>query len=101
MSEALLEIGEEQLRTVLDGIPARVALLDRTRRHCYVNQEYARFVGRERDAILGRTVAEVLGAPAFELLRPHGERALAGETVRWSGWLPYGDDANPRFVQRV
>ena len=38
-STAKLEVA--QLRAVLDSIPARIALIDRARRHRYVNQEYA------------------------------------------------------------
>ncbi|MFZ1426017.1 MAG: PAS domain S-box protein [Geminicoccaceae bacterium] len=88
-----------QLGAILDGIPARIALLDRDRRHRYVNQEYARFVGQTPPALLGRTVADVLGAAAFATVRPLGDRALAGETVCWDGWLPYDDGADLRFVQ--
>lgn len=91
------------MRAVLDAIPARIALLDRERRHCYVNQEYAAFVGKPPEEILGRTVAQVIGAAAYALVRRNGARALAGETVRWEGWLPYraGGSEEARFVQRV
>jgi PAS domain S-box-containing protein len=102
-----LFVGEAQLRVILDGIPARVALYDRDRRHCYVNQEYASFVGRAPEAILGRTLLEVMGRetyarlqPYYEQLRPHSERALAGEASRWEGWLPYSAQGEPCFVQR-
>src|SRR5271166_5006811 len=93
----------EELRTVLDSIPARIALLDRGRRHRFVNREYAAFVGKPADAILGRTVAQVFGAAAYARVRRYGTQALAGETVRWEGWLPYraGDHEELRFVQRV
>jgi two-component system NtrC family sensor kinase len=88
-----------QLRRVLDAIPARVSLMDRDQRHCYVNKEYAEFAGRPVDEILGRTVAEVLGASAYDALMAQAERALAGETVRWKGWLPFAN--GNRLVQRV
>src|SRR3954447_4521922 len=96
---ALSDVGEFQLRAVLDSIPARVALIDRERRHLYVNQEYARFLGRDPAAVFGHRVSDVIGQAAFEVVRPLGERALAGETVRWDGWLPYAD--GQRFVQRI
>ena len=95
-----IEIGEVQLRIVLDSIPARAAVLDRGRRHRYANLEYQRFTGRPNDKIIGQTVAEVIGAEAAARTLPLCERALAGETVEWSGWLPYDDGARPRFVQR-
>jgi two-component system NtrC family sensor kinase len=74
-------------------------LLDREQRHCYVNAEYAELVGRPVDEILGRTAAELLGTAAYDSLRPHAERALAGETVHWEGWLPF--DRGGRIVQRA
>src|SRR5262249_21758768 len=80
-------------------IPARVSLLDRDQRHCYVNKEYAELAGRPVDEILGRTVAEILGPAAYDSLRPQSERALAGETVRSGGWLPFASGS--RLVQRV
>jgi two-component system NtrC family sensor kinase len=90
---------DAQLRLVLESIPARVSLIDREQRHCYVNKEYAELAGRPVDEILGRTVAEVLGKDAYDLLRPHSARALAGDTVRWEGWLPFPHGG--RIVQRV
>src|SRR5438105_977899 len=97
---APLEVGEAQLRMVLDCMPARAAVLDRARVHWYANLEYQRFAGRRNDEIVGRTVAEVIGVEAAQRTKPLCERALAGETVEWSGWLPYDDGARPRYVQR-
>ena len=94
------EVGEVQLRAILDTIPARVAFIDRQRRHRYVNHEYMMLVGRPESEILGRTVAEVLGDEVFEQLRTFGERALAGETVRWEGWLNY-PLVGERYAQRI
>src|SRR3954451_24305247 len=106
-SRVQLDVGEAQLRAILDSIPARVALLDRDRRHCYLNREYPSFVGRAAEEILGRSVAEILGKEAFAAyqrdyapLQPFGERALAGEAGRWEGWLPDTARGELCFVQR-
>ena len=92
--------GGSELRMLLDSVPARVALLDRNRRHWYVNQDYARFVGRPVEEILGRTVQELVGEAPYAELRPLGARALAGEVVRWEGWMPHHVSREPLFVQR-
>jgi PAS domain S-box-containing protein len=92
--------GEPQLRILLDNIPARVALLDRERRHCYVNQEYIQYVGRPMDEILGRTVAEIIGGQSFAGFHGLSDKALAGEVVRWEGWMPHHDTGEARFIQR-
>jgi two-component system NtrC family sensor kinase len=92
-------ITEAHLRAVFDSIPTRIALLDRARRYRYVNREYIEFAGRPAGEILGRTIAEVLAEEAFVDFDPQGERALAGETVLWSGWLEYRQGR--RYLQRI
>ena len=87
--EDLPELDAQQLRAVLDTSLARMAYLDRSRRHRYVNPEYAAFMGYRQQELLGRTVAEVLGEEAAALTEPLATRALAGETVRWEGWMTY------------
>ena len=95
-----LVAGAAELRMLLDSVPARVALLDRNRRHWYVNQDYARFVGRPVEEILGRTVQEIVGEAPYAELLPLGARALAGEVVRWEGWMPHHASKTPLYVQR-
>jgi two-component system NtrC family sensor kinase len=80
-------------------MPARVSLLDRNQIHCYANAEYAQLADRPVSEILGRSAAEILGPAAYEALRPDAERALAGETVRWEGWMTFS--RGHRLVQRV
>jgi two-component system NtrC family sensor kinase len=95
-----LVAGEAELRMLLDSVPARVALLDRNRRHWYVNQNYASFVGRPVKEILGRTVHDIIGIGPYDELLPLGPRALAGEVVHWQGWMPHHESNEPLFVQR-
>lgn len=87
-------------RSVLDRALTRVAFMDRDRRHRYANPEYATFMGVSVDAIVGRTVEEVLGPEAARMLAPLAEKALAGETVRWLGWMTYSGGRR-RYVERV
>lgn len=98
--EALPDLEAAQLRALLDASLARIAYLDRERRHRYVNPEYAAFIGRPTEDILGRTVAEVLGDAGEALTRPLAERALAGEAVRWEGWMAY-PNGRRHFVERA
>jgi PAS domain S-box-containing protein len=98
-------ISEAQLHLVLDSTPARIALVDRSGRHCYVNQAYCDRVGRPAGEIVGRTIRDIVGAAVFDQLRPDtthelaGRRALDGETVHWEGWLNYPQ--GPRYDQRI
>jgi two-component system NtrC family sensor kinase len=96
----LPEMTETLFRGVLDRTLARIAFLDRDRVHRYVNPEYASFIGLPIDAVIGRSIPDVLGEAAAKQLKPLGERALAGETVRWLGWLEYPGERR-RYVERV
>jgi len=58
-------IGWAQVRAVFDSTPMRIALLDRDRRYLYANPEYVSFAGKLIEAILGRTVPEVLEEETF------------------------------------
>ena len=95
----LLQAAHAHLTTVLDCIPGRVALLDREERHRYVNREYADFVRIPALQLIGMTRAEVIGKRAAARLRPIAQRALAGETVHWRGWVSYRQGR--RHVERV
>lgn len=100
-----LNITEADLRTMLDTIPARLALVDREGRHCYVNAAYWAYLRQPPEAVLGRTIREVIGDEAYARMRPDPihrtlfDRALAGETGVWEGWLGYLE--GERYVHRT
>jgi two-component system NtrC family sensor kinase len=79
----------ELLRGVLDAAPARVCVISRDRRYLYVNREFAEFAGRPVEEILGLTTHELIGPELAEKLLPISDRALAGETVSFEGWVDY------------
>jgi PAS domain S-box-containing protein len=64
-----------------NAMPALIAYLDTSVRYVWVNDTYGRWFGRSREEILGRHAAEVLGPAAWAAVKPHAERALAGEEV--------------------
>src|SRR5947209_612359 len=101
----MLQVNETHLRGVLDSIPAPIALVDHAGRHCYLNEAYRAQVGKPLDEIIGRKIEEIVGAEAYARMRPgdsqqpYMDRARAGETVNWEGWLGYPD--GQRYVQRI
>src|SRR5262245_8405597 len=80
---------EEQLRFVANAVPALLGYLDTGARYLWVNESYRRWFGHAPDEIRGRHVQEVLGAAAWELLRPYVERVLRGEAVTFETRVPY------------
>ena len=74
---------EAKLRLFTDNIPVAVAYLDTQRRYVFVNRAFCEGRGVARDAVIGRTAAEVLGAKTADELEPMARRVLAGETATY------------------
>ncbi|MBK6940711.1 MAG: response regulator [Planctomycetes bacterium] len=72
----------ETLQLVIDAAPASIGYLDRELRFRWVNRAYADWHGSARDAMLGRTLDEVVGTKRAQRTAALLRRALAGETVR-------------------
>ncbi len=73
----------DQLRAILNGLPAVVAYWDRDLRNVMANEAFAELFGWEAGAMVGRACREILGG---ELYRRHVafiQRALAGEAQQF------------------
>ena len=92
-----LEQREAELRLIADAVPALISYIDGEQRYRFVNQAYADWFGRSREAVQGRTVREVVGAEAYEVVADHLGKALAGERAVFQTVLPSRDGA-ARFV---
>lgn len=74
---------EQQLQIVTDTMSAPVTRCSRDLRYLWVSKPYADWIGRPAEEIVGRPIREVIGAEAFAKLRPHFDRVLRGEQVRY------------------
>ncbi len=88
-AEAALRESEERLRLIADALPALISYVDREERYRFANATYEQWFGLPRDQVIGRPVAEVLGTAAYEQVREHLHRALAGERVHYLAHMPY------------
>ncbi|HVJ24455.1 MAG TPA: PAS domain-containing sensor histidine kinase, partial [Burkholderiales bacterium] len=110
--------GENELRIVLDAMPAAAVHCRRDQTFQWVNPLYASWVGRPVERIVGRKLAEVIGADAMREIEPQVQRVLKGERVqyerltrfpglgeRWlswaytpttDGWVAIGTDIHDR-----
>ncbi|MCD0422987.1 response regulator [Rubrivivax sp. JA1024] len=80
---SVFEPGEHPLARLSGETPAMlVAYWDRALRLRFANQAYLDWYGLERDAVLGRTMGEVLGAEVPVRRREALDRVLAGEVVQ-------------------
>ncbi|MBK9135628.1 MAG: PAS domain S-box protein [Betaproteobacteria bacterium] len=90
--------GEAFLRMVTDGLPVRIAYLDTARRFRFVNAAHCRRFGLAREAILGRTRAELgVGGPAAARVEAAIDAALAGAERRLEYEEPV--DGEPRWIE--
>ena len=64
---------------IADSLPVMIAYLDAKQRYLFLNRTLADWLEQSRKAILGRTMAEVIGKEAYKYRRPMVEAALRGE----------------------
>lgn len=73
---------------IVAATPDAVALLDRNYVYLAVNAEYLRRTGAPREAIVRRSVGEIMGEGVFQtLLKDKLDRCLAGELVQHQSWF--------------
>ena len=88
----------ERLDTILEHTTNVVFMKDLEDRYLLVNEAFASMVGRDRDAILGRTTAAVHGEAVADRFRDHDAAAIeAGEPKQFEERYPT-PDGDRRFV---
>jgi diguanylate cyclase (GGDEF)-like protein/PAS domain S-box-containing protein len=78
------QLQENLLRTLADNVPAMIAYYEPQNMRCvFANRRYAESNGWTVDAVIGKTVREVIGEEAWQLIKPHVERVHKGEKVEY------------------
>lgn len=72
---------DELLRLIVDNAPLMVAYYDNEMRCRFANRRYSDYFGCQERPIIGKSLAEVIGAEAFRIAHPYWQRAYAGEQV--------------------
>ena len=80
---------EHQLDLISRRLPALVSYINAERRYVWCNEEYTRWFGLSREAIVGRTMEEVLGAQAWRKIEPQVAASLDGKVVEYESEVPY------------
>ncbi len=78
---------------ILDSISEPTSFVDKHYRYLYVNNAYCNNFGREKNEIIGLTVAELVGADNFEKkIKPHIDQCFSGKKVAYEfrGLFPGG-----------
>jgi len=87
-AERALALSEAKLRGVTDNLPALVSHMDSQERFTFVNSAVREWWGMEPDALLGRTMREVVGETVYPIAQAPLKRALAGERVEFDVQRP-------------
>src|SRR5690606_29830723 len=84
----------EELRLVTDHADVLLAHCDTEARYLFVNRGYTRRFKRSPQEVLGKTIAEVVGASAYRVIAPYVAQVLKGEPVTFEIEVPYRELGN-------
>jgi len=89
-----------QFHRVSNAVPVAIAYYERDGYVCrYANEGYAQMFGHDQQSILGRTVTQVIGEAAAQLIQPRVDHVVSTmEAVRYERQLP-GADGQTRFIE--
>ncbi|HEU0204231.1 MAG TPA: ATP-binding protein, partial [Burkholderiaceae bacterium] len=75
---------EEELRLLMDAVPALISHTDRDERYLFANRALAEVYGLRPEDMIGKTRCEIVGDAVYEYVKPYLQRALAGERVSYT-----------------
>jgi diguanylate cyclase (GGDEF)-like protein/PAS domain S-box-containing protein len=82
-----LTVSQDDLRTILNALPAMVGYWDVELRNQMANDAYVEYVGLTPQQLRGMHISDVQGPETFAKHHPHMLRALAGEPQVFDGTL--------------
>ncbi|MEH2072103.1 MAG: PAS domain S-box protein [Nostoc sp.] len=88
-SEAALRDREQELRLITDALPALISYVDINQRYQFVNRRFEVLFCCSRNEILGKSIRELLGETAYQIVQVYVNRVLAGESVTYEAEMPY------------
>jgi PAS domain S-box-containing protein len=94
---AALQQSQQRLETITNTLPVLISHVDSDRRYQFVNRAYEDWFGYDP---AGRKVIDVVGASAYEKVRPYMDAAFQGETVSYETEVNLGK-AGIRFVSAM
>ena len=95
-SESSLRQREAELDAIVQRTPFMLIRLGRDLRYRFISRAYAEVTGRRPEAVVGKTLREVIGEENFQAIRPYVERVLRGERVEFEREVNF-----PRLGSRV
>ncbi|WP_232298722.1 PAS domain-containing sensor histidine kinase [Granulicella tundricola] len=87
-SQLSLARSESELRLITDTVPAFIAYVGLDGRYLRVNRTFEDSFGHPAAYFVGKTLAEIIGPDAPEILRSRGQAALAGHPQHFETVIP-------------
>jgi PAS domain-containing protein len=94
------EIDASHLEAMSKRLAAPLTRCGRDLKYLWVNEQYASWLQRPVDKIVGRSIFDVVGKGAFELLKCYFEKALSGEDVAYEAEPDY-DIIGPQRISAL
>ncbi len=79
---------ESQLRSIMDGVPAPVAYIDRDERCQYVNRAFLQYFGLTAEAVASLRLHDVVGPDIYEGAQAIMTRTFDGESAAFDRLVP-------------
>lgn len=99
-SESALTAARQKLNVVVNTMAAPVTWCGRDLKFRWVSKPYSDRLGLKPSDIVGRSIQDVAGLPAFERIRGHIDRVLTGHEVRFEEEIEM-PGAGPRWISAV
>ena len=94
--DLLLRGGEERFRLIADSLPGPLSYVDKNGYYRFNNKAYEEWFGVPKEQLNGRHVIDVIGAAAYDTVKPYVEKTLEGQRTSFEGYIPY--KSGRRFV---
>ncbi|MET0623966.1 MAG: PAS domain-containing protein [Pyrinomonadaceae bacterium] len=95
--EKALKASRQQLQFITDTAPIYIAHCDAQKRYKFVNRGYVERFGVSAEEVVGKRIADVLGAEAYQSIEPYIEIALRGKSVEFEAEVQY-EQLGGRYV---
>jgi PAS domain S-box-containing protein len=99
-ADAAVRRSREQLQAIIDTVPSLISYVDESYVYRWNNHAYERWFDRPLSEITGRPMVELLGQEAFDRIRPHLDRALAGTPSEYDDYLAY-EGSKGRWIHAI
>jgi|JI7StandDraft_1071085.scaffolds.fasta_scaffold00217_11 diguanylate cyclase (GGDEF)-like protein/PAS domain S-box-containing protein len=95
--ENTLREKEEQLRILTDSLPVCISYVDKNERYQFVNKTYEIWWQKSREYISGKTVKEILGQDAYEVVEDKIKQVLSGLSINYEAEIS-SNNTEKRYI---